>query len=401
MAENLLTSSKITREVMMVLSEKLTFLKKINRQYDDSYRCDGAKAGDTLKIRVPTSGVVRTGRVMDLQEKQDKTVDLAISNQWGIDLGASSSDMALKIDDFRERYIEPKVAVLAAQIEASVLSTHLKAIPRAAGDYGAFDDFDTVLHAGQLLNDNLAPHDGRIMLITNKAERKVVDAFKGYYQSAPQIAGQYEDGKMARMGGFDWYSTGLLPSLARGSANASYETATGGANLTVNTTTNVSTIDIDTGTGTFAVGDVFTIEGVNAVHPQTKADLGYLKQFVVTTASAGGSVTLSFSPAIIVSGPEQNVSATPGADKDVLPLGTASASYQQNVAFSRDAFAFVTADLPLPKGKDATRMVHQGISLRYINDYDTVNDMFISRIDVLWGSALLRPELAVRIPTAA
>ncbi len=114
MAETLLTSSKITREIQMVLAEKLTFLKKCNRQYDDSYKVDGAKAGDTLKIRLPSNGVVRTGRVMDLQDKVDRSVDLVVSNQWGIDLGASSSDMTLKIDDFRERYIEPKVATLAA-----------------------------------------------------------------------------------------------------------------------------------------------------------------------------------------------------------------------------------------------------------------------------------------------
>jgi hypothetical protein len=401
MAETLLTSSKITREVMMVLSEKLTFLKKINRQYDDSYRCDGAKAGDTLKIRVPSNGVVRQGRVMDLQEKQDRTVSLTIGNQWGIDLGASSADMTLKIDDFRERYIEPKVATLAAQIEAAVLSNHVKAVPAAAGDYGAYDDFDTVLHANQLLSDQLAPQAGRIMLVSNKAERKAVDAFKALFNSQKEIGRQYEEGSMGRCGGFDWYSSGLIPSITRGSANTAYETATSGAALTSDTTTNISTIAIDTGTGTFVVGDVFTIEGVNAVHPQTKADLGYLKQFTVTTASAGGTVTLSFSPAIVVSGPEQNVTATPGADKDVLPLGTASVGHQHNIAFSRDAFAFVTADLPLPKGKDASRMVHQGISLRYINDYDTVNDMFISRVDVLWGSALLRPELAVRVPSLA
>jgi hypothetical protein len=400
MAETLLNTSKITREVMMALTEKLTFLKKCNRQYDDSYRSDGAKVGDTLKIRLPSNGVVRTGRVMDLQEKQDRSVSLAISNQWGVDLGYSSSDMALKIDDFRARYIDNKVATLAAQIEARVLSDAIKLVPNAAGDYGAFDDWDTVGHARELLNNNLAPDSGRIMLVSHKAERKVVDAFKGFFHAGGQISSQYEEGQMARAGGFDWYSSGLLPSLTRGSATTAYETAPTPA-LTSDATTNISTIDIDTGTGTFAVGDVFTIQDVYAVHPQTKASLGYLKQFVVTTASAGGTVTLSFSPAIWSSGPEQNVDSAPAGNKDVLPLGTLSAATQQNLAFSRDAVAFVTADLPLPKGKNAVRVQHQGISLRMIEDYDTVNDMFIARVDVLWGSQLIRPELAVRIPSAA
>jgi len=132
MAETLLNTSKITREVLMALTEKLTFLKKCNRQYDDSYRSDGAKIGDSLKIRLPSNGVVRTGRVMDLQEKQDRSVTMTIGNQWGVDLGYSSADMALKIDDFRARYIHPTVATLDAAIQASVPSPQLPKISHPA-----------------------------------------------------------------------------------------------------------------------------------------------------------------------------------------------------------------------------------------------------------------------------
>lgn len=392
MANTLLNSSIITREVMMVLAEKLTFLKKINRQYDSSYARTGAKNGDTLKIRLPSRGTVRQGRVMELQDLNDRTVDLTIGNQYGIDLGATSADMTLKIDDFRERYIEPKVADLASAIEGGVMSTNLPLVPYVAGDYGPFDDFSTVLQAGEILSNNLAPKSGRIMYVGNRAETTVLDAFKTYFNSQQQVGKQYEEGQMGRMGGFDWFSSSLVPTFTRGTAS--------GYLVNAGTTANGSTtLAVDTGTGTLTAGDVFTIAGVFSVHPQTKVSLGYLQTFTVTSAYAGGAGTVSVSPAITYQGPEQNISAMPADNTAITVKGLSGTAYQQNVAFSKDAFAFVTADLPLPPKKDASRMNYQGISLRYINDYDTVNDMFISRVDILWGSALLRPELAVRIPS--
>ncbi len=392
MANTYLNSTIITREIAMVMAEKLAFLKKINRTYDDQYSKTGAKTGDTLKIRLPSRGTVRTGRVMDIQDIVDRTTDLVIGNQWGIDLGATSADMSLKIDDFRERYIEPKVADLAAKIEGQMLSDNLSNVYHVAGNYLLLDNFDYILEANQKLSDQMAP-PVRTMFVGNKAERDAVNAFKAFFNSQNQIGNQYEDGQMGRAGGFDWYSSSLVPTYTRGTANGAYivnnaATANGSNSLIVST-----------GTGTLTVGDVFTIAGVYAVHPQTKISLGYLQTFSVTAAYAGGAGTVSVVPSMLYSGPEQNISNMPANSSAITVKGVASTPYQENVAFAKDAFAFVTADLPLPPKKDASRVNYQGISLRYINDYDTVNDMFISRVDILWGSALIRPELAVRLPT--
>jgi len=71
------------------------------------------------------------------------------------------------------------------------------------------------------------------------------------------------------------------------------------------------------------------------------------------------------------------------------------------IAFSKDAFYFVTADLPTPPanhGVDSAQATHQGITLRFTQGFDIVNDMYLSRFDLVWGGGILRPELAVRIP---
>ena len=75
----------------------------------------------------------------------------------------------------------------------------------------------------------------------------------------------------------------------------------------------------------------------------------------------------------------------------------ASASYGITMAYHKDAFAFATADLVMPKGVDfAAREVFDGISRRIIRDYDINNDNFPCRLDILYGFKAVRPELACR-----
>jgi hypothetical protein len=390
MANNTAVIQMVTKESLMVLSEKLGFLKRINRTYDSSFAKDGAKIGDTLNIRVPGHGIVRQGRVMNLQDLNDKTVPLQINNQFGVDLGMTSADYALSIDEIRSRYIEPRMTDLAAAIEGSVMANVIPGIPGIVGDGGALDDFSTVLQATERLNNNLAPISPRTFMTTNSAQRQAADAFKTYFNSQKQVADQYEDGVMGRMGGFDWYSSSLMPTHTRGTANGAY---------TVNGAGQTGTsLVVAAGTGTLTVGDVITIAGVFDVQSQTKAALGYLKQFTVTAAFAGGAGTIQISPSIVATGEYQNVSAAPANGAAVTVFGTSGQTWGENVAFARDAFVAAFADLPLPPKKDAARANFQGISLRTINDFDTVNDMFITRVDVIFGSAVLRPELAIRVP---
>jgi hypothetical protein len=48
-----LTPNMITREALRILHQKLTFVGSINREYDKSFAKDGAKIGDTLRVRLP------------------------------------------------------------------------------------------------------------------------------------------------------------------------------------------------------------------------------------------------------------------------------------------------------------------------------------------------------------
>jgi hypothetical protein len=164
-----------------------------------------------------------------------------------------------------------------------------------------------------------------------------------------------------------------------------------------------------TGAAPFNVGDVFTIAGVTAVNPQSRVSLGYLRQFVVqsATAIAANQSTITFLPPIYYAAgpppePRQNVTALPiaGAQLSFPSTVTAGATAAQNMAFHRDAFTVASVDLEMPGGVDmAARVASKklGFSMRLVRQYDINNDNFPCRIDVLYGWGAMRPQMACRI----
>lgn len=394
MANQFLTTSLITREILAVLRQKFTFLNRINMEYDDEFAVAGGKIGSTLNIRVPTNHKIREGRIMDAGNMVDKTVPLSITDQTGIDFAFNSADRALSIDYFRERYLEQPMARLASIIEARVMS---RALPYAANYVANADgqlDLVDALLANKMLTDNLAPTE-RFMLTNTSGTVQVIDQLKGLFNSQSELKRQYEDGLMGRAAGFDWYETSIMPAQAFGTS------ATPGAyDMNGATAEGATQIAVDTGTGTIAAGQHLTIAGVFAVNPATQVSTGQLRTFVVTEDYAGGAGNIQISPAIYASGENKNVTALPADGADVVLLG-ASTDTGVNLAFARDFVTFASVDLPLPPNKDASRATiggPRGLSVRLINDYDTINDQFLSRVDILWGSAVLRPEFGVVIP---
>lgn len=390
MANQLLTTDIILRESLSILRQKLTFLRRINRRYDDRFAISGAKVGDTVSIRVPTHGKVRRGRAMDAGDMVDRVVPLTIANQDGVDLVINSSDLTLSIDDLRERYLEQRISDLASQIEAQVVTDALKSAYQTVDNPDGILSFEEALKANKVLSDQNAPSE-RFMLTNTTGTIQVVNNVKNQFNSQNQIGRQYEEGLMFRSAGFDWYETSTMPNQTM-SAAAGY--LVNGANQTGNS------LIVDTGTGAFKAGDRFTIPGVQSVNPATKASTGNLQTFVVTADKASGAGTLSISPPILGPGNDnQTVNVLP-ADNAVITFQAAANGTGVNLAFARDFVTFATVDLQMPPAgtAKAARQSFDGLSMRMVQDFDTRNDQMLYRLDILWGSAVLRPELGVVIP---
>lgn len=396
----LLTISMITKEALRILENNLAFTKRVNRQYDEKFAVEGAKIGYVVNARKPVRYVVTTGQALSIQDATETQVPVTLTTQDHVDFQFSSADLALSVDDFKNRFLQPAVSALANKIDLSGLSLYNQ-ISNAVGTPGTTPNaLLTYLLAGVALDNNAAPQDEqRHIVITPKMQAYIVDALKGLFQQASEIARQYIKGTMGVSSGFNWAMDQNCPTHTVG--------ALGGTPLVNGASQSGNSLITDGWTAAAATrlkaGDVFTIAGVYGVNPQSRQSTGDLQQFVALAdgvSDGSGNMTVSISPSIVTSGAYQTVTGSPADNAALTVLGAANTASPQGMAFHRDAFTLVTADLPVPKGTDMAARISDkqlGISLRMVRAYDINTDQWPCRIDVLYGWATLRPELACRV----
>ena len=406
MANSLLTPTAVTREALRILHQKLNFVGNINRQYDSSFAKTGAKIGDSLKIRLPNQYTIRTGATLDVQDTSESSVTLQVATQKGVDMSFSSVDLTMDIDDFSDRILQPAMSVLAANIESDALSMY-KDVYNEIVDVGDSASVLDVLNVGKRLTDELAPVSDRCLLLNTQANVDLIDALKGLFNDPAKLSKNYREGMVANdfLGFSKVYQNTMMPTHTTGTDDGTADYAINNGTLTGGTAT------VDTGAGTWKKGDIFYINTVTRVHPETKVDTGKHQPFVCTNDEAASTTSIEFTPAIVTTGGGQNVSAAM-ADGDTLykvesdnltTLSSATAignaaDYEISLGFHKDAFAFATADLVMPKGVDfSAREVMDGISMRIVRQYDINNDTYPCRLDVLYGYKTVRPELACRM----
>ena len=398
-----LSPTAIAREILRILHGNLTFTKNVNRQYDSQFANSGAtmsgKIGPSLTVKYPNRYTVRTGAPLSLQDTVESSTTVSCSTQKGVDMYFTSSDLTLTIDDFSGRYLKPAGLLLASTIDSDGLALYSD-VYQTVGETGANTTGQlpasalVALKAKQKLAEANCPQDGMNTIILNPAsEASMVNALTGFFNPQVKISEQYTKGMMSKDTlGFDWY-------MDQNVQNQTYGTRTSGMTINGLPADGATQITLATaGSTTYNKGDVFTIANTYSVNPETKQSTGSLQQFVVTqTITSTAAATLSISPTIQQSGATQNMTGiTNGAA--LTFMGTASAVACQNLAYHKDAFTFVSADLVLPKGIDfAAREVFDGVSVRIVRAYDINNDRFPCRIDVLYGWKTLYPQLACRI----
>jgi len=395
MANTNLTIDMITNEALMILHQKANFLGTIDTQYDSSFAKKGAKIGSALRVRLPNKYVVTDGATLGSQDNTEEEVTLNVTTQKHVPINFTSEELTLDISDFSKRIIEPAVSALVANVEADVMTNLYKSVYNYTANVGSAATFAKILAGSKTLTDNLAPYDERCLNLNTQDNVDMVDALKGLFNAQDKLSSNYKEGRLAGpFAGFDdIYENTHWARHTSGTAAATTGYLVNGASQTG------ASLTVDGGSTTFLVGDVITIAGVNSVNAETKADSGILQQFVVRAVSGTSATSLSISPSInSAANGQQNVSGSPADNAAIVKVnGGASAVSGTSMAYHKSAFTFATADLLMPQGVDmAARKELDGVSLRIVRNYDISNDKFPCRMDILYGSAALRPELANR-----
>lgn len=391
-----------------MLVDNLQFAKSISKADESDYNGkNGYSAGDTIQISkparfIPTNNFNITSSIQDIvEEKVPLTLD--ILSTVGVSLDSQELASTINIKSIANRVIKPAVAAIAQDVEKTMLQRAINSTYNIVGNVGngsaTVFDTDFMLSASQKQQEFLMPMDGdNWALLSPAARRSAVNARKGLFNKSEEISKQYKSGYMGEADGYEYMSNNLIPRITHG-------TAAGAITVTTTSVNGATTIALTgTGTQTLVAGQVFTIANVNAVHPQTKVDLGYAQQFVVTannTAVGGAYTGVAISPTIYdaTTGKSlQNVTALPVSGATVTLVGTASTSYAQSLAFHTDAYRMVSVPLILPDAVEfAVQETYKGVSVAIVRAFDVLQRRMITRIDFLGGFAAVRPEWAVRL----
>lgn len=391
----------------MIVENNLTITKKIKRTYEPKFARDGNKIGDHLNLRLPVRWEGRTGEKMAPEGAQERKILLTIDQLIGQDLSFSNVDLTLKIDDFKARYLDTACATIANRIDEYMCLQYVK-VPNMAlsGVPGVTPNaLDCYFDASVTMSNYGVPPGNRSAILSPRMEVSLVNALKGLFQAAGAIASQYQTGMLGHVIGFDFdHNQNIYPHVVGPLGGVPLVDGAGqtGASILLKGWTAAAASRLKK-------GDIITFASVDGLNPQSRQDIGELRQFTVTAdlaSTAGGAMNVLIDPAIEVAGPYRNITGSPADSAVVKIFGHASAyaglTTHQGLCFHKEwlTAAFVDLDLPQKMQMSARAKLRTGLSIRIVKGYDIDSNREKTRLDCLFGSQQQYGDFAVRVPAA-
>lgn len=407
MANSIITPTLVVRRAIELFRNTNPFLMAMDRHWQDEFgnqSVAGQKPGSTIQIRLPNDYTLRSGPTAVPQSTIEQKTPFTVAKQVGVDVSFSMVDRTMSMQDYSERIIAPAINTIVGGIAADVM-TGTETIPNLVhnvdgGNNTISPTLTTWATAGALLDKNSAPRGQRKAILDPITMARTVSSFSGLFNNQDKIGNQYNSAMIGRgVLGMDWMQDPtVIPHL----------TGAYGALPTVNGAAQTgSAITVSALAGPLALGDIITFAGCFAVNRVTKVSTGQLRQFVVTAAVAGGATSIPIYPALIpgvgaAQAAFQTVLASPANGAAVVSLINASETYRKNFIFLPQAvtLAVVPMEMPTRGVVESYRESYDGVSIRLISFYDGINDIQVTRLDLLYGFLWVRPEWAVVIPDA-
>ena len=412
MANTFITNDVTTYEALVVLENTDAVMGKVNGEYSDQFEFGGTVVGQTINVRKPPRYLGRLGQAAQPEAILETAVPLTLSYQRGVDTIVTSQQLTLDIDNYRARVVKPQIVRVNNLIDQDVCNL-AQGLNQVVGVPGITPTTLTTYGLAKVKLDNMAAPDDdmRMMFLNPIADFSLMDNLKGLFNNGREISAQYDSGSMTKSStlGAKWYMDQNMYVHQVGTLAGTPITngvPASGASSVVTSGWSATTLNAGD-----VISFVSTSTPVNGINPQSFSSTGDPMQFVITatTSDAAGAMTMPIAPPIIGPGsPLQNVTALPANGTAVFVYNTPAASFStitgkispQNIACHRDFGTLAMVDMQLPGGTDkAFRAASKrsGRALRVIRDFITSTDQWLQRIDVLYGVAVLRQELGVRV----
>lgn len=371
-------ANDLTKIVPQMLVRGLDVLRKnINMPFmvNRAYEREAGQRGDTITIPVPNDMVakqVAPGLVPTAASDVAPTlVSIPLNEWWYQDFAMTDKDMKEIQDGYLPLQADSAVKSLAEKVSEDLLGLGIDLYgyhgTPGTTPFGNEKPTDAIM-VRKVLSDQLAPRDPRYLVLDTSAEAAALGV-TAFQSSDFGVTGEaILEGNITRRLGFGVAADQSVQTHTPGTAGSYLAAAAGAVGDT--------SIAIDGGTGTHVKGDIVTFAG----HSQT---------YVVTEALAGTG-TLKFAPPL------------QAAVADNAAVSAPLAAHTMNLAFHRDAFAFVTR--PLAADGLANQL---GSMVRSISDPESrltlrlevtrQNKQTNWAWDILYGYATIRRELGARL----
>jgi hypothetical protein len=358
---------------LMALRQQSIMPRLVNRSYDSL----AAQSGSTIDIPIPssiTANAVTPGTTSQAVTDLTPTKATITLNQW-YEAAFNLTDEELK--NVEENNLMPMQASEAIKALANNVDTYIMNLASSAtngisqnggtaGTTPFATNLDAYLAARKELNNSAAPMDDRYCVINADAEAEALSLEA--FQNAAWRGDT--DGIIRGQIGQKLGATWVVDQNVQTHINAN-GTPTGWLANGVGISAGDTSFAVDTGSNQFVVGDIFTVAGDTTSH-------------VVT---AGTSTLITFTPGL----------GAAVADNAALTFTASAAAFARNLLFHRDAFAFASRPLEdgmMVGGDNVMSNVDpvSGLSLRV----EVTREFKQTRVsyDILYGGALVRPELA-------
>lgn len=366
MANSFITVKNIARLALPTLVDNLVMPALCFNDYSETF----SDLGDTIQVKKPPiyEGKDFTpGDTVTIQDINEGSVDVVLDKIATVDIKLNALEAAVNFSEQKviDDFINPAAVALAEKINKSGVDQYINVPTIAGGTAGsapsAISVFSTVRKA---LNKAKAPLSERYAIWDVEADAKFTEIGQLVKVNEAGTNRALREGEIGRVFGLDNYMTQAIEAHTNG--------ATGTILIDGAATAGATTIHVDGLTATFKVGDMFKINSDNTVY---------------TVNSVG---TLSTN--------EQDIGITPAlaknaADNAAITLESAATN---NLAFHRNAIAFVTRPLAAAPGVESYSTSNGLYSLRVTKGYDMSKKEALMSMDVLYGYKVVYPELAVR-----
>jgi len=360
--------STIAKMGLATLRESIQLVKRTNREYERDILA--ASPGSTVNVIVPapvTAVAVTAGGVHpnDTLAVTPTKVPITLDNWFRAAFAFDDKQMKQVDRGIVPMQIQEAIRGLANKIETNVWLNYKKfyGFAGVAGTTPFATGVDEYLDADKIANDQVMPGEQRALLFNTAANANWKRLQRNFDTTFANV-------------GVEPAWTQHVPLHTAGTAVGATTDATGYA-LGLKTITLASA-----GTGSVLIGDVITFAGDTQTYAITAGD-----------ASVAGGGTLSFEPGLKVAIATSTTAIT---------VKGAGSAYRSNLLIHPNAIAFAMAPMAagaLVPGAGATEstVVDQdsGLALRLTFFRQFYQDEW--SFDALWGSAVPRPELGVRI----